>query len=142
MPTTPISNAVPALSTGTTKTAPAAVTPKDQFGKDTFMKLLVAQMKYQNPMQPTDPGAFLTQSAQFSVVEKLSQLATQGEATSKLSQMTTAAAFMGKKISYALDGTPAQGVVTGVKFPAGQSPVMLIGKTEVSLDAVQGVDVA
>jgi flagellar basal-body rod modification protein FlgD len=139
MPTTPISTP-PAITTGAAPTT--QVDRKDQFGKDVFLKLLVAQMKYQNPMQPTDPSAFLTQSAQFSVVEKLSQLATQGDANSKLSQMTTAAAFMGKKISYSLNGAPGSGVVTGVKFPAGQSPVMLIGDKQVSLDAVQGVDLA
>jgi flagellar basal-body rod modification protein FlgD len=129
-------------------TPPATGTPapqldrKDQFGKDTFLKLLVAQMKYQNPLQPTDPSSFLTQSAQFSVVEKLSQLATQGDANAKLSQMTTAAAFMGKKISYSLNGTPSSGVVTGVKFSAGQSPILMVGDKQVSLDAVQGVDLA
>ena len=140
MPTTPITSATAAA--GNTQKATTQIDRQDQFGKDTFLKLLVAQLKYQNPMQPTDPSTFLTQSAQFSVVEKLSQLTTQGDANSKLSQMTTAAAFIGKKISYSLDGKPGSGVVSGVKFPAGQSPVMVIGSQEVSLDAVQGVDLA
>ena len=43
-------------------------------GKDTFLKLLVAQLKYQNPLEPTDSAAFMAQTAQFTVVEKLDAL--------------------------------------------------------------------
>jgi flagellar basal-body rod modification protein FlgD len=39
--------------------------------KDMFLKLLVAQMKYQDPTKPTDASAFLAQTAQFTLVEKL-----------------------------------------------------------------------
>jgi len=37
---------------------------------DRFLKLLTAQMKYQDPMQPTDPTQFVAQLAQFSQVEQ------------------------------------------------------------------------
>lgn len=39
--------------------------------KDTFMALLVAQLKYQNPMQPTDSMDFVNQLAMFSMIEQL-----------------------------------------------------------------------
>lgn len=139
MPTTPISNAT-GITTGTTPTASPQLDRKDQFGKDTFLKLLVAQMKYQNPMQPTDPTSFLTQSAQFSVVEKLSQLATQSEVSTKLTEMTTAASFVGKRVSYAKDGVPSEGVVDSVKFLPGLPPMLVIGDTEVAITDIQGVD--
>lgn len=139
MPTSPISNSTAAL--GSPQKATTQLDREDQFGKDTFLKLLVAQLKYQNPMQPTDPSTFLTQSAQFSVVEKLSQLTTQGDSTSKLSQMTTAAAFIGKRVTYVdSNGQTVQGTVSAVKFPAGQPPTLKIGSTEISLTDVQGVD--
>ena len=35
-------------------------------GNDTFLKLLVAQMKYQDPLQPTDSAQMMSQLAQFS----------------------------------------------------------------------------
>lgn len=37
---------------------------------DRFLKLLTAQMKYQDPMSPTDPTQFVAQLAQFSQVEQ------------------------------------------------------------------------
>jgi flagellar basal-body rod modification protein FlgD len=43
--------------------------------RDTFMKLLVAQLKYQNPLNPADGVQFLTQLAQFSSLEQNMQMA-------------------------------------------------------------------
>lgn len=42
--------------------------------KDTFLQLLVAQMRNQDPLQPTDGVQFLTQLAQFSSLEKSIEL--------------------------------------------------------------------
>ena len=39
--------------------------------KTTFLKLLVSQIKNQNPLSPQDGSAFVAQLAQFSQVEQL-----------------------------------------------------------------------
>jgi flagellar basal-body rod modification protein FlgD len=39
--------------------------------KDIFMKLLVAQLQYQNPMNPADGVEFMTQLTQFSQLEQM-----------------------------------------------------------------------
>src|SRR5689334_1901126 len=52
-------------------------------GEDTFLKLLVAQLQYQNPMSPTDGTQFMSQLAQFAQVEKLNDISSsQTDATS------------------------------------------------------------
>jgi flagellar basal-body rod modification protein FlgD len=51
--------------------APAA----DLTNRDTFLKLLVAQLQYQNPLDPTDSVQFVTQLAQFSQLEQTTQMA-------------------------------------------------------------------
>lgn len=58
----------------TTQTS-AAQTSSDSSADDVseteFMQLLVAQIQYQDPTNPTDSTAFVTQLAQFSSLEQL-----------------------------------------------------------------------
>ncbi|MCC7195134.1 MAG: hypothetical protein IT356_06210 [Gemmatimonadaceae bacterium] len=49
--------------------APAA--PGGALGQDAFMKLLVAQLRHQDPLNPSDGTAMATQLAQFSSLEQL-----------------------------------------------------------------------
>ena len=59
---------------------PAAASPTDALANtNTFLQLLVAQIKNQNPLQPTDGVQFITQLAQFSSLEQL--VAIKGEIT-------------------------------------------------------------
>ena len=43
--------------------------------KDAFLQLLVAQMRYQDPLEPTSNTEFISQYAQFSQVEQLQNMA-------------------------------------------------------------------
>ena len=49
----------------------ASPKPAQDVSKEAFMQLLVAQIKNQNPLNPTDGVQFLTQLAQFSELEQL-----------------------------------------------------------------------
>lgn len=72
-------------------------------GKDTFMALLVAQLKYQNPLEPTDSMDFVNQLAMFSMIEQLQAI------REDLDQIRQAQSGT----------TPAQGATSG---PGGQPP--------------------
>lgn len=50
-------------------------TSKDGMDKDAFLQLLVAQMKYQDPLQPTSNTEYISQYAQFSQVEQMQNMA-------------------------------------------------------------------
>lgn len=64
-PTTPpIGKLEPSQQTASTK-------KNDALGKDEFLKLLVAQMKNQDPMNPMDGQQMAAQLAQFTSVEQL-----------------------------------------------------------------------
>jgi flagellar basal-body rod modification protein FlgD len=43
-------------------------------GRDTFLQLLITQMQHQDPTQPKDDAEFLAQLAQFSSLEKLTNI--------------------------------------------------------------------
>ena len=62
--------------TGTTTNATApspstAANVKQEVSKDAFMRLLVSQIKHQDPLNPTDGVQFLSQLAQFSQLEQM-----------------------------------------------------------------------
>ena len=45
-------------------------------GQDAFLKLLTAQLQHQDPLQPKEDGEFIAQLAQFSSLEKLTEIST------------------------------------------------------------------
>lgn len=51
-----------------------AVGAKKELGRDAFMKLLIAQMNNQNPLEPQDNGDFISQLAEFSSLEGIETL--------------------------------------------------------------------
>ena len=103
------------------------------------MKLLVAQLRYQDPTSPTEGAEFLAQTAQFTVVEKLEELAKTNTNLLAASLDTTAASMVGRSITYKNSaGTEATGVVTAARFgPAG--PVLQVGKEDVPLGSVSQI---
>ena len=68
-----VSHASAAISaaSGTSTPSSAAKAATGLADTSTFLQLLVAQIKNQDPLQPTDGTQFLTQLAQFSQVEQL-----------------------------------------------------------------------
>lgn len=65
-------SSIPSSSgTGAPSTAPTANTTTDPLAnKETFLQLLVAQIKNQNPLNPSDSTQFVSQLAQFSDLEQ------------------------------------------------------------------------
>jgi flagellar basal-body rod modification protein FlgD len=113
--------------------APAA--PDDAMGSDTFLKLLVAQLKYQDPSKPADSTALLGQTAQFQMVEKLQQLSDQNTQMISEQQASSAIALVGRSITYTVGDKTLSGVVGSVRLTAG-GPMLEVGQTDVPLATV------
>ena len=125
---------------GSTGQVPATTTKTSTLGglgSDDFLKLLVAQLKYQDPTSPTDTSAFMTQTAQLTQVDTLSAIAKQQGDLLASTLSAQAAALVGKTVDYLdADGTKASGTVTSASF--GTNPSLRIGGVEIALSSVTG----
>jgi flagellar basal-body rod modification protein FlgD len=102
-------------------------TPSNAMGQDTFMKLLVTQMRMQNPMEPSDDKEMIAQMTQFSMLEQLTQLATASTASATAGHVSQAVGLIGHDVTYTgADGAAATGTVQEVAFKNGQ-PVLTVG---------------
>lgn len=125
-----------ATSLYTNKTTTDAGTSKSVADQDTFLKLLVAQLKYQDPSNPADSTQFLAQTAQFTQVEKLGQIADM----IKAQQLIGASALVGRTVTYQdANGVSQTGAVTTVKLNGDSEPTLMVGNTDVQLSKVTEV---
>jgi flagellar basal-body rod modification protein FlgD len=128
-----------ATSLYTNKTTTDAGKSKDVADQDTFMKLLVAQLKYQDPSNPADSSQFMAQTAQFTQVEKLGQIANMLQSQ----QLIGASNLVGKTVTYQdANGASQTGVVTSAKLNGDSEPTLMVGNTDVQLSKVTEVQEA
>ena len=107
-----------------------------QLGTDAFLKLLVAQLRYQNPMQPGDGTEMLQQTAQFTTVETLQAISETNQQLMGLTQVSLAMSSVGKSVSAIdVDGGTVYGTVHGVRFTA-DGPYLNVDGNEIPLDNV------
>ncbi|MGY1772927.1 flagellar hook assembly protein FlgD [Blastococcus sp. SYSU D00813] len=125
--TTPVSGAttVPPVVPTTSVERP------DQMGKDMFLQLLVAQMRYQDPNNPASTTEFMSQTATFSQVEKLEELSEQNASLLTLQKSLSAGALVGHAVAWTDEnGVTRTGTVSSVRFGADE-PVAVVGGREV-----------
>ena len=133
---------------GATTTESKGITAK-AMGKDDFMKMLIAQLKNQDPTNPQQGSEFAAQLAQFSSLEQLSNLNAAMTAQNKNEVNLTNAqlvSLIGKNITArtpdAADGTPGSpisGPVTAVNFK-DQAVSLTVNGQEISFSDVLTVN--
>ena len=123
------------VTNDTTNTAGATSTSQKSnstLGKDDFLKLLVTQLEYQDPMNPMDNTQFVAQMAQFSSLEQMQNMS---QTMSNL-QGTT---LLGKYVYWTDDKGVAQaGMVSSVETKDGVT-YLVAGSQEVELGKISSI---
>ena len=132
-----------AIDPTTTTTATSAVTGTSQtaktaanniLGKDDFLKLMVAQMKNQDPMNPADDKDNIAQMAQFSSLEQITNLANATQELATRMSLTQNVGLLGHDVTYTgTDGAAVTGRVDGLDLRKD-------GTTTLSVAGTTGID--
>ena len=119
--------------------ASQSTTGVGRLDSDAFLQLLVAQMRYQNPMEPTDGTAMLQQTAQFTTVETLQSISELQSQLARMQQVSLAVDVVGKDVTaFDVDGSAISGTVDGVRFTADGAMLQIDG-TEILMENVVSV---
>lgn len=120
--------------------SPTTAVASSVVSKDEFLKLFVAQLKNQNPMDPMKGHEFIAQLAQFSSLEQLTSLNASFADTMKFQQLTGGSEFIGKKATYVdtVVGGTAEGVIQGAMI-LGDSISVVIENKEIPIANVTGI---
>jgi flagellar basal-body rod modification protein FlgD len=130
MPTVPTTTS----TTGTTGTGALAKATDSILGKDDFLKLLVGQLKNQDPLNPTSDTDFIGQMAQFSQLEQTTNMASANEELIEQQRGARAVSLIGRTVTYPDMNTGAltTAVVERVEW--------LSGRPSLTVGAVAGID--
>jgi flagellar basal-body rod modification protein FlgD len=112
----------------------------DGLDKNAFMKILITQMQNQDPTQPMDDTQYVSELAQFSSLEQMTNVSDGITALSGMQSTTQALALVGKTVSLTVPGVtdPVTGKVDSIKFESGV-PKLVIGGKEYDLSDVTTV---
>lgn len=101
----------------------------NRMGMEDFMKILLTQLTYQDPLKPMDNQEFMAQMAQFTSLEQTQQL------NEKLTQLVSNQAalqsvgLIGRTVDLTVsEGSTLTGTVTALSL-SGESPALSITTT-------------
>ncbi|HEY3367218.1 MAG TPA: flagellar hook capping FlgD N-terminal domain-containing protein [Symbiobacteriaceae bacterium] len=105
-------------------------TGSSTMGKMEFLKLLVTQLQYQDPMNPMDDKQFASQLAQFSSLEQATE-------QTRWLQANYGLGLVGQKVTYKdTDGVDKTGLVKALRMVDGQPKLYLDNDATITVDQI------
>jgi flagellar basal-body rod modification protein FlgD len=114
--------------------ASATENPNGILGQNDFLKLMIAQLQAQNPLEPGNSNEYINELAQFTQVEQTTNLA-------NASELSGAVQLIGHKVAYDdASGETTTGTVQSVQSSSSGTTVTVEGVTGVKLSSITEVN--
>ena len=101
---------------------------RSNLDKDAFLRLLLTELKYQDPLNPTDDKAFIAQMAQFTSLEQMQNM-------SKALSLAQSCSMIGRQILAQSKDKTVSGIAEAVIIRNG-APYIRTGEDEVPMESV------
>ena len=90
-------------------------------GQEDLIKIMLAELRYQDPLKPLDNKEFIAQLAQFTTLEQTKQLNDRIDTLLSVQASTQSVGLLGRTVEVSTDsGTTQDGVVKSIQFSDGQ----------------------
>ncbi len=137
MTANPLATAHAASAAGAASASASATTPENPnaiLGQNDFLKLMVAQLQAQNPLEPGNANEFVNELAQLTQTEQTTNLA-------NASELSSAVQLIGHKVSYnSPSGVAATGIVQSVQSDSSGTSVTVEGVSGITLASVTEIE--
>ena len=109
----------------------------NELGKDDFLKLLITQLQNQDPTSPMENTEFISQMAQFSSLEQMTNMSSSFTKMAAFLNSSEAAATLGKTVELEIGDAAVQGIVEGAT--RGENPQILVNGMYYSMDKIKAI---
>ena len=109
----------------------------NELGKDDFLKILIAQLSNQDPTSPLENTEFIAQMAQFSSLEKMTNMSQSFEKMAGFISSSEAQGMLGKTVEVDLGDSSVTGQVQAVT--RGNEPQLLVNGMYYSMEHIKSV---
>lgn len=109
----------------------------NELGKDDFLKLLITQLSNQDPTSPMENTEFISQMAQFSSLEQMTNMSTSFSKMASFINSSEAASTLGKTVELNVGDASVTGIVEGAT--RGENPQVLVNGMYYSMDKIAAI---
>ena len=109
----------------------------NELGKDDFLKLLITQLSNKDPTSPMENTEFISQMAQFSSLEQMTNMSTSFSKMASFINSSEAASTLGKTVELNVGDASVTGIVEGAT--RGENPQVLVNGMYYSMDKIAAI---
>lgn len=109
----------------------------NELGKDDFLKLLIAQLQNQDPTSPIEDTQFISQMAQFSSLEQMTNMSTSFSRLASLMNSQEAYSTLGKTVELNVGETTTSGVVEAAT--RGENPQIMVNGMYYNMEQIAAI---
>jgi flagellar basal-body rod modification protein FlgD len=126
---------------GANATSATPENPNGTLGKNDFLKLMVAQLQAQNPLEPSNDTEYIGELAQFTQLEQTTNLAQTSSQSAEAQKVSQATALIGHTVSCTdpTTGDPLQGTVQSVEITSAGPTLTVEGTGGIELSSISEV---
>lgn len=113
---------------------PSALTGGAGINQEDFLKILLTQLRFQDPLKPVDNQEFVAQLAQFSALEINRQQSEKVDSLLSIQSSSQSIGVLGRTVEVATENGSAAGTVLAVSFATGEPRLTVKTSTATLVD--------